>query len=103
MPTAPAKPAAIAPVGRAAPAFAFELVPGAAGAVAEAVFFSVEGALIAAALEADMEDTLAIDALEFIVEDPDAPEAAVPFLPAPAELVTPLIAPAAVANPPKPE
>lgn len=72
-------------------------------------------ALIATALEADIEDTLAIDALESNVdlaevplmpEAPDVLEAAVPFPPvasAPAELVTPLIAPAAVANPPKPE
>lgn len=76
---------------------------------------AVDVALIAAALEADIEDTLAIEALESIVvvaelpvmpEDPDPSEAAVPFPPvasAPAELVTPLIAPAAVARPPKPE
>ncbi len=90
-----------------------ELVPEAAGAAAEAVLPSVDAtdvALIATALEADIEDTLAIDALEssvdFMPEAPDVLEAAVPFPPvasAPAELVTPFIAPAAVANPPKPE
>lgn len=68
-------------------------------------------ALIAMALEADIEDKLAIDALEpnvlpLMPEAPAVLEAAVPLPPvasAPAELVTPLIAPAAVANPPKPE
>lgn len=126
-PTTPAKPAAIAPVGCAAPPFATELLPIAAGAAEETVLPSIvatEVAPIAIALFADAEDILAIEALDpIVVEDvlpvtvdpeaPDAPDAleadalmALPLAPvaaAPAELVTPLIAPAAVASPPNPE
>lgn len=110
IPAAPAKPAAIAPVGRVAPASALELCPAAASSAAPDVV------LIAIELEAVIEDPLAIDALEsmlpddaelpLIADDPDASEALLLLLPvssAPAELVAPLIFPAAVANPPKPE
>lgn len=95
-------PAATAPVAWAAPAFELELVPWAAGVAADAVFASLDVAdvaPIAEALEADIEETLAMEALEPIVEVAELPLMAE----APAELVTPLIAPAAVASPPKPE
>lgn len=117
IPAAPAKPAAIAPVGRAAPASALELCPAAAAEALEAAFSAAPDVVpIAIELEAVIEDPLAMDALEsmlpdaielpLIADDPDASEALLLLLPvtsAPAELVAPLMSPAAVANPPKPE
>lgn len=117
IPAAPAKPAAIAPVGRAAPASALELCPAAAAVALEAASCAaLDAVLIVIPLEAVIEDPLAIDALEsmlpdaaelpLMADDPDASEAVLLLLPvasAPAELVAPLMFPAAVANPPKPE